>query len=596
MSLVTGFDDLTDLVLIELFSYLSSTDILWAFTNLNHQLTMLITERNFFSNINLSNSRYDQFNRIIRYLPLDNILLLSIDSDASPLQLTLWPYLPRLRTLRIFGAYNYDHLLLFLLLHAATLNNLIIKPNERLIPDGSTLKFDYPRGTMLTLINNFLFIHLPSLRSLDLGMDYYITRWPMTGRIVPLNYLRLSLPNINVLIRLMSTSPLNETLRELHIKIGNSLFNGRSRVPIPDLSVKMINLRRFTLVQTFFSMLTIEWKIFDMLTSSKIMPVLRHANVSIFININDLNSISSSSIFNDYRHVDVNFAFHLINCHDYIKVSQYIPNGNYYHTRETIGATFIVNGWSQRSQWITDEDPFIRGREYKHHMWYTLPWSFDELFHEYVPYRWITKAQVFKISSNLLTVHQSSLRTLDASGQTLSSSICILPQVVLYDSIETLHLSYSNRYFSIDLSNLRNITLVNSINCLNGLLFSGTIHSIRILQFLTYPNYKSLNWPTIYHSLSTLRQLSSLRIFMYDLLTDIDDKNCEIIAKMASLVIDFGFCFRYKFSSTDADVLTPTFKIQAKSIKQICHYMLLSVDNHPYYSVEDDGCGIFIWF
>jgi hypothetical protein len=134
MALITCFDDLPDLVLIELFSYLSSIDILWGFTHLNHYLTKLIIERGFFSHINLSLARYDQFNTILRFLPLNDIQSLSIDSDASPLQLICWPYLPRLRTLRIISVNNYDDLLLFLLVHAATLTHLIIISNERLVP------------------------------------------------------------------------------------------------------------------------------------------------------------------------------------------------------------------------------------------------------------------------------------------------------------------------------------------------------------------------------------------------------------------------------------------------------------------------------
>jgi hypothetical protein len=134
MALITRFDDLPDLVLIELFSYLSSIDILWGFTHLNYRLTTLINERGFFYYINLSSARYHQFNAILQYLPLNDIQSLTIDNDASPLQLTRWPYLSRLRTLRVIGAYNHDHLSLFLLLHASTLTNLILKSNERLIP------------------------------------------------------------------------------------------------------------------------------------------------------------------------------------------------------------------------------------------------------------------------------------------------------------------------------------------------------------------------------------------------------------------------------------------------------------------------------
>lgn len=134
MAPFTCFDHLPDLVLIELFTYLSSTDILWGLSLLNHRLKMLIIERGFFYHINLSLTRYHQFNAIRRFLPLNDIQSLAVDGDASPLQLTRWSYLPRLRTLRIIGSYNHDDLLLFLVLHAATLTHLIIKSKERLVP------------------------------------------------------------------------------------------------------------------------------------------------------------------------------------------------------------------------------------------------------------------------------------------------------------------------------------------------------------------------------------------------------------------------------------------------------------------------------
>ncbi|CAF4929264.1 unnamed protein product, partial [Rotaria socialis] len=138
-----------------------------------------------------------------------------------------------------------------------------------------------------------------------------------------------------------------------------------------------------------------------------------------------------------------------------------------------------------------------RGRQYYHHMWYTLPWPFDEFFHEYAPYKWITKVQVFEIpSKKMATMDQSSLRSLDASGQTLSSSTCTLPYVAFSDCIET----------------------------------------------------------------------------------------------------DFGFCFRRKFDSSD-DKIETAFEDHTKFIQQLCHRILqLSFDKPPYYSIEDDACGLTMWF
>ena len=130
---MTCFDDLPDLVLIEVLSYLSSVDVLWGLTHLNHRLTLLINERRFFHHINLSSAHYHQFQRILRFLPLNEIRSLVIDTRASPLQLSCWPYLPRLTTLCIIDVYNYDELLLFVVLHAATITHLIVKTNERSI-------------------------------------------------------------------------------------------------------------------------------------------------------------------------------------------------------------------------------------------------------------------------------------------------------------------------------------------------------------------------------------------------------------------------------------------------------------------------------
>ncbi|CAM4759723.1 unnamed protein product [Rotaria magnacalcarata] len=79
-----------------------------------------------------------------------------------------------------------------------------------------------------------------------------------------------------------------------------------------------------------------------------------------------------AGIFTDHRHVDVHFAFHLLNCPQYVKVTPYIPRGNRFHSREIVGAIFVVNRWFHRSEWLIDSDPFSRGSQYYHHMWYTL--------------------------------------------------------------------------------------------------------------------------------------------------------------------------------------------------------------------------------
>ena len=141
MASVRFFDDLPDLVLISLFTYLSSIDILWGFAHLNNRLTALIFERGFFHHVNLSSAWRDQFDTVLYTLPLNNIESLTIDINASPLQLSRWPYLPRLTTLRLNGLREPDDALIFVLLHAATLTHLKIESDETIVAVSSLVDY-----------------------------------------------------------------------------------------------------------------------------------------------------------------------------------------------------------------------------------------------------------------------------------------------------------------------------------------------------------------------------------------------------------------------------------------------------------------------
>ena len=130
MSLITVFSDLPDLVLLELFSYLSSTDILWGWAFINNRLTSLITELGFFYHVNLSSTRRHQFDTILRRIPLNKIESLIIDTDASSLQLSRWPHLPRLTTLKLKGIRKLEDVSTFVLLHTTTLTHLTLHSCE----------------------------------------------------------------------------------------------------------------------------------------------------------------------------------------------------------------------------------------------------------------------------------------------------------------------------------------------------------------------------------------------------------------------------------------------------------------------------------
>ncbi|CAF3172646.1 unnamed protein product [Rotaria sp. Silwood2] len=52
-----------------------------------------------------------------------------------------------------------------------------------------------------------------------------------------------------------------------------------------------------------------EWTFVDVLTTFNVMPVLRRMNFSIVIDVNDLDQMTQSPLFNDDRHIDVHYAF-----------------------------------------------------------------------------------------------------------------------------------------------------------------------------------------------------------------------------------------------------------------------------------------------
>jgi hypothetical protein len=131
IEMISTFDDLADLVLIEIFLYLSCANVLSAVTCLNGRITaLLLAERGFFRHVDLSSMFCDQFDQLLHVLPLDDIETLTIDRHASPLQLRRWPYLPRLRRLNLKGVREYDSVLMFVLIHAATLTHITIESSQ----------------------------------------------------------------------------------------------------------------------------------------------------------------------------------------------------------------------------------------------------------------------------------------------------------------------------------------------------------------------------------------------------------------------------------------------------------------------------------
>ena len=126
----TLFDELCDLSLIEIFSYLSCVDALWSFNNLNIRLTALLTERSFYRCVNLSSIGRSRFKTFLSLLRLDEIESLVIDCNAPSLQLRVWPYLPHLTKLTVRCVRDFVDLFRFVKRQRHTLNHLSIHSSD----------------------------------------------------------------------------------------------------------------------------------------------------------------------------------------------------------------------------------------------------------------------------------------------------------------------------------------------------------------------------------------------------------------------------------------------------------------------------------
>ncbi|CAF3412823.1 unnamed protein product [Rotaria socialis] len=258
MTLITLFNDLPDLALIEIFSYLSSLDILWAFSSLNQRISLLLVERGYFRCINLSSTRHRQFHILLGMLPLNDIKTLIIDMDSSPLQLSQWPYLPWLKTFILNGTREFNDVLIFVLLHAATLTHLTIQTTEEFVATGFTRKYLYPLGHITPLVQNILLLHLSALRSLDLGTNNYnrMLFWRITSISVPLTYIRIVLNT------------------QLHVKLSDCYWDFEFPLPTPNVLPRMNQLHTFTFAKSFQWKLNAEWTFVEILTSANVMPIL----------------------------------------------------------------------------------------------------------------------------------------------------------------------------------------------------------------------------------------------------------------------------------------------------------------------------------
>ncbi|CAF2487096.1 unnamed protein product [Rotaria sp. Silwood2] len=591
----TIFDDLSDLSIIEIFSYLSCVDVLWSFSNLSTRLTTLLIEQNFYHHVNLSSTRYFQFQTFLSLLQLNEIQSLVIDCYASSLQLRIWPYLPNLRTLTVKGVRDFVDIFNFAQRHANTLTNLVVKSSDYFQTSGITKELSYPSWNVMEFVTE-IFNHLPALRSLDLGMEpsFFLHRWPFQTIQTPLINLTITLVGTRDLLLIMSTKPLAHTLQQLHITMSDISDNLNHRPHNINLLPRMERLHTFTFVKSYDWHRAEEWTFLDSLTFSSIMPILRRINFSIVIDADDLIRMNRSALFTDIRHIDVHYAFMINDDRSHIELRKYLPFNNQSYSRPIASATFISGCWPDNQPFRTPGQSYSNKLKSRQHLFYTLPWIFNEFFPLCVPDRCISEIEVFTSSSPINKLHSSRLIKLNMSDN-LPSSTTFFSQIMSPNKIVELHLLRCNRQVSANLPNLTNLILTDSLDSLNTCLFSRNIRSIQITLHHQSFRYTPVDWIAL-STLSNLPLLSSLRILLYAMYISPDDTSCEHIAKTAIMVSDFSFCFRRRYYQGAYDI-NLVYTKHSLFIEQLRNRIVaLSLNKEPYVVVDEDGCGLVIWF
>ncbi|CAF4055709.1 unnamed protein product [Rotaria sordida] len=593
--MITLFDDLSDLALIEIFSYLSCADALWSFSNLNSRLITLLTERGFYRHVNLSSTGKKRFAAIFSILRLNEIQSLVIDRCTSPLQLRRWPHLPHLTTLRLQGVRNFREVFKLIRKHGNTLIHLTVESSSYFNAGGMTREVAYPIWNSYEFLERTV-CRLPTLQSLDLGMEtsFDLHGWPFKMIQAPLTYLKISLGRTHLLIDIFSTKPLSSTLQQLHIKIsdfcGDMYFSLRDKDFLP----RMESLHTFTFVKSLKWHSSEEWTLVNVLTASKVMPVLRRMNFSIVIDINDLNQMNHSALFDDDRHIDVHYVFMISDNREHFEVNQYVPHGSLSHSRKIVSATFISECWTLDSTIKNHDEIYLDKPRNRQHLFYTLPWIFDEFFQLCLPDRYISQLQVFTSPSPVNTVAPSRLRKLNISNNFPSLAISF-PHIISSNQMAELHLSRCDRQTSVNLPTFDYLIITDSLDSLNSCFFSRNIRSIQITLNHEHLHLARNDWNDL-PTLSTLPFLKSLRILLYGINIPPNDTICQIIAETASTISDFCFCFRRKNHQNRRNFDGAHTK-QSLFIEQLRNNILaLPLNEKPQIVVEKDGYGLIVWF
>jgi len=156
----------------------------------------------------------------------------------------------------------------------------------------------------------------------------------------------------------MSTKPLAYTLQQLHVKMSACDDINRS-LHVKDRLPRMEALHTFTFVKSFRSNSNEEWTLLNMLTASSVMPILRRINFSIVIARDDLDLMTNSALFTDYRHVDIHYALIIDDNRPHFELNEYVPRGSQSHPRQIASATFMSDYWPHDQPFTSHEQFYV---------------------------------------------------------------------------------------------------------------------------------------------------------------------------------------------------------------------------------------------
>ena len=193
-------------------------------------------------------------------------------------------------------------------------------------------------------------------------------------------------------------------------------------------------------------------------------------------------------------------------------------------------------------------------------------------------------------------IKRSSSRLIKLTmSDNLPSPASIFSHVMHPNQIVELHLFRCDRKLAVNLPNLKHLVLTHSLDSLNSSSLSRNIRSIQITLYHQCLHFANLDW-TVLTKLSSLPLLNSLRVLLYDMHIPPNEQTRHILANTTSMVSDFSFCFGRRYYPGIYDVQL-VYEKHALFIDQLRRDIFAVPRNEKaYVFVEEDGCGMTIWF